>query len=121
MRRSCGRLPSPQNLLSGVKDALGGAFTDRLTLGPRLDVSPAEFSAGQSERFTAKKGHGLGFDLSHTAGRLVGVGKVGLLAVQEAMGLCVSTHKPIYVVTGLMSWRDGNGAGRRKTGVVKTT
>ena len=86
---ACGswrRLTGPQNLVSGVEDALSRALADCLPIAPRLDVSPAEFSAGQSDRFTAKKRNGLGFDFCHAAGRLVGVGEVAVLAVQE--GVC---------------------------------
>jgi hypothetical protein len=67
------------------------------------NITPAEFSAWPSERFTAKKGHGLGFDLGHTAGRVVGVGKVCLLAVQEAMSYFVEKRLLGRAARGLMA------------------
>src|SRR5579883_1988928 len=77
------RVTGLQNPVGGVKDALGGTFTDRLTLCVRLNISAAKFRAGQSQRFAAKQGHGLGFDFGHTARRLVGVGHVSLGAVKN--------------------------------------
>src|SRR6266487_4494128 len=75
-----------QNPVGGVKDALGGPFANLLALRPRLNVASAEFSAGQSERFAAKQGHGLGFYLRHATRRLLCVGEVCFLAMQEAVG-----------------------------------
>src|SRR5579875_413113 len=77
------RVTGLQNPVGGMKDALGGSFTDRLAFCVRLNISAAKLRAGQSERFAAKQGHGLGFDFGHTARCLVSISHVTFGAMKD--------------------------------------
>jgi hypothetical protein len=66
-----------EDLICGVKDALGGTLTDGLGLAPRLekclDVASAELGAGQTQRFAAKQCHSLSLNFANVGRRVLGV------------------------------------------------
>ena len=72
-----------KNLVGGAEDALGRTLTNGFSPPPRADITPAEFSAGKPERFTAKQRHGFGFYLANVSWCGFGVGKVALIAMAK--------------------------------------
>ena len=79
-----------EDLIGGVKDALGGTLADGLALAPRLeqrlDVASAELRSGQTQRFAAKQCHGLSFHFANVGRCVLSVCEVAFATVEKRMG-----------------------------------
>jgi hypothetical protein len=66
-----------EDLVCGVKDALGGTLADDLALAPRLerclDVASTELRSWQTQRFAGKQRHSLGFHFANVVWCVLGV------------------------------------------------
>jgi hypothetical protein len=71
------RASRSEDLICGVKDALGRTLADAPALALRLekclDVASAELRSGQTQRFTAKQCHGLSFHFANVVRCVLGV------------------------------------------------
>jgi hypothetical protein len=72
------------DLVGGAEDSLGALFRDRIgiktvsTAEPILKIPSAKLRPFKTQRFTTKKRHGFGFDLSQTAQRGFSVCEIAL-------------------------------------------
>src|SRR5688500_19004127 len=67
-RAGVGDLTGSQDLVSGVEDFLRRPLRDHVAFYPSLNVAPAVFGSGQSQRFAADERHRLGLNLPQVPG-----------------------------------------------------